>query len=159
MVQGLTVFKMFNLDQVSIAKEAISKIENERWVTRTDLALGRGIDGATCHYDFCGHAQMSAEVKSTLKLLAPKFKDFTLAEVCVNRYNITDYIGKHRDRHIYRRNLVISMQELGDGLLLDETNEMVNDKIGQAVLFEGIGPIHSVPPVKNQRFSLIYLYE
>jgi hypothetical protein len=40
------------------------------------LSYGRGIEGADCNYDFCGHAQMSKENKDLLKSLAQKFDGF-----------------------------------------------------------------------------------
>jgi len=159
MDNGLTVFEILSIDQVTSVLNCISNIEEERWVTRTELSPGRGINGAKCNYKFCGHSQMDNSTKECLKKLAPVFKDFSLAEVCVNRYQVGDFIGEHRDRHIYRRNLVISLQQLGDGIFINSLNQFIEDKIGQGVMFEGIGPSHSVPPVKHTRHSLIYLYE
>jgi hypothetical protein len=159
MPPGLTVFEIFSVDKVSAVLDLIGNIEDERWITRTELSAGRGINGAKCHYDFCGHSQMDLKTRNSLKKTAPSFENFSLAEVCVNRYKVGDFIGEHRDRHIYRRNLVISLQQLGDGLLINESNTFIEDKLGQCVMFEGIGPSHSVPTVKNNRYSLIYLYE
>jgi len=159
MVKALSKFKVFDKDHVFKIKELAESIDDLRWTTRTVLSAGRGIDGASCHYDFCGHAQMDNDTKNKLKDFAPKFENFRLAEIALNRYNIGDFLGKHKDRHYYRRNLVIALQEEGDGLYIDDTNEFIKDVLGQGVMFEGIGPAHSVPPVKNKRFVLIYLYE
>lgn len=155
----LEIYKVLDNEIVSEIYEMIANIEEPRWTKRNELNPYRGINGADCNYDFCGHSQMSKDMKEKLKGIAPKYPNFTLAEIAINRYKIGDYIGKHKDRHFYRRNLVISLQENGDGLLLDDENMFIEDKIGQGVLFEGIGPTHSVPPVSNLRYSLIYLYE
>ena len=68
-------------------------------------------------------------------------------------------MGPHKDRDVHRKNVVISLQEKGDGLLLDESNEFIEDRLGQGVVITGVGPVHSVPSVKNERYSLIFLYE
>lgn len=158
-VKALSKFKIFNEDIVDQINDQISSIEDLRWTTRDFLSPGRGIDGASCHYKFCGHAQMPISVKNFLKLISPKFDGYKLAEIALNKYDVGDYLGKHKDRHYYRKNLVIALQENNDGLFIDDTDEFIEDKIGQAVMIDGIGPAHSVPPVKSQRYTLIYLYE
>jgi hypothetical protein len=102
---------------------------------------------------------MPKNAKDRLKELAPEYKDYLLAEIAVNRYKPGDYIGKHRDRDFYRRNLVIALQANGDGLQIDNPLEFIEDVAGQGVLIEGVGPVHSVPPVNQTRYCLIYLYE
>jgi hypothetical protein len=158
-VKALLISNYFDKQTAIKLKKIVESIDNIRWTSRTSLSAGRAIDNSTCRYDFCGHAQMPPTVKETFKELAPTFKDFKLAEIAINRYKPGDYLGKHKDRHYYRRNLVISLQEDGDGLLVDDTNQFVKDVAGQGVLFEGIGPSHSVPPVAHDRYTLIYLYE
>lgn len=154
-----TVSKMIDREVAIEIRDSIESLDSARWVNRSHLAYGRSVEGSTCCYDFCGHKQMPEKLRTDLKLLAPTFDGFPLAEIAINRYKVGDYIGKHRDRDLYRINLVISLQELGDGLMIDDENLFIEDVIGQGVLFKGVGPVHSVPPVKNQRYSLIYLYE
>jgi hypothetical protein len=153
------VSKIFEKSTVELINNLISHIDDPRWVLRNYLPPGRGVDGASCSYLFCGHAQMPVFVKNKLTELAPNYADCELAEIAINRYRKGDYLGKHRDRHLYRKNLVVSLQENGDGLMFDDTDIFVEDSIGQGILFEGVGPSHSVPPVKTLRHSLIYLYE
>lgn len=159
MSQELQYLNVFNSDTVDKIKKICNTIEPARWTRRTALAFPRAIGNSSCRYDFCGQSQMSADIKEQLTSLAPTFDGFPLAEVALNRYNIGDYIGNHRDRDLYRLNLVISLQADGDGLEINSTNEFIEDRAGQGVLITGVGPIHSVPPVKHLRYSLIYLYE
>lgn len=140
-------------------REEAEKLDEFRWTRRANLEPGRSISGSTCQYDFCGHSQMPQDLKNKLKELAPEYKDFPLAEIAINRYRVGDYIGKHKDRDLYRLNLVIALQEEGDGVFIDDEELFIEDKIGQGVLFKGIGPAHTVPPVKHLRYCLIYLYE
>lgn len=159
MSQKLELINIFTDDMATQIKNHCADIESSRWVRRNELGPARAIGDATCGYDFCGHNQMPKVLKEKLFDIAPKFNGFTLGEVAINRYNIGDYVGKHRDRDLYRLNLVISLQESGDGLMIDDTDEFIEDKLGQGVLITGVGPTHSVPPVKNIRYSLVYLYE
>lgn len=159
MAKALSTFNAFDLATSAELRKIAEAIDPLRWKTRHGLSPGRGIDNATCRYNFCGHAQMDDTTKNMLKKLAPVFDDCKLAEIAINKYQVGDYLGKHKDRHYYRKNIVIALQASGDGLYIDDTGEFIEDKLGQGVIFEGIGPAHSVPPVKNERYVLIYLYE
>jgi len=157
--QQLDRFKVFDKVLVNEIRQAAESLDSFRWTRRVNLEPGRSISGSTCSYDFCGHVQMPLELREKLKSLAPEYKDFPLAEIAINRYQIGDYIGKHKDRDLYRLNLVVALQEEGDGVYIDDKSEFIEDVAGQGVLFKGVGPAHSVPPVKNLRYCLIYLYE
>lgn len=159
MSQKLELINAFTSDIANEIRELCFEIDQARWVQRNVLGFPRAVGDATCRYDFCGHSQMSSNLREKLFALAPFFEGYTLGEVAINRYKIGDYVGKHRDRDLYRLNLVISLQEAGDGLMIDDMGEFIEDKLGQGVLIKGVGPAHSVPPVKNIRYCLIYLYE
>ena len=44
-----------------------------------------------------------------------------------------------------------------DGLMIEDTFHPLRE--GRMTVFKGAGLLHSVPPVKNERYTLIYLYE
>jgi hypothetical protein len=155
----LKVKQVLTEAEVDVIINKIKEIEEPRWFTRKEFAPGRGMPGSECRYDYCNQIHMSKEIVAFLKEYAPVYNDFFLGEVAVNRYNEGDFIGPHKDRDMYRRNMVISLQENGDGLLLDESNEFIEDRLGQGVIIDGVGPVHSVPSVKQERYSLIFLYE
>jgi hypothetical protein len=157
MAKHLHISKIFDADQVKEINQTIKTIEEARWITRSVLPYDRGLQGAACNYDFCGHSQMSKDVKEYLKSVAPKH-NFELQEIAINRYNVGDYIGKHRDNDRHFLNLVIALQENGDGLYIDDEDRFIEDVAGQGVLMTGVGPTHSVPPAKSLRHTLIYLY-
>jgi hypothetical protein len=157
MAKHLQISKIFNDDEVSKINELIKNIEEARWITRSNLEYDRGILGATCNYDFCGHTQMSKEVRDYLKSIAPTYK-FELQEIAINRYNVGDYIGPHKDNDRYFLNLVIALQANGDGFYNNDEDLFIEDVAGQGILMTGVGPTHSVPPVRSLRHCLIYLY-
>jgi hypothetical protein len=141
------------------AREYAESLEEPRWVRRSKLTPPRQVDNSSCAYDFCGHSQMPEHIVKFLKSIAPYFEEHRLAEIAINRYNIGDYLGKHRDFDYYRKNLVISLQDGNDGVAIDDDNQFIQDSIGKGICIDGIGPVHSVAPVNNKRYSLVYLYE
>lgn len=155
----LTIEQIFDKEQVVNIVNRIKEIEEPRWHVRDTFGPGRGLPNATCRYDYTNQIYLDKETVDFLKEQAPVYDNYFLNEVAINRYNVGDYMGPHRDRDVHRKNVVISLQENGDGLLLDESNEFIEDKVGQGVAITGIGPVHSVPEVKNERYSLIFLYE
>lgn len=158
LTQSLFVSKILDRTVVEQIRNVISSFESARWAQRKNLSNARAYPGSTCRYDFCGHLQMSKNDRDFFKRIAPEFEGNKLAEIAINRYSPGDYIDKHKDRHLYRKNLVIALQQTGDGLLIEDEH-FIEDEEGQGILFDGIGPAHSVPPVKKLRYSLIYLYE
>jgi len=155
-------YEICNYLDKETSAEVIQKadqLEEARWVKRNQLTPGRQVDNSTCSYDFCGHSQMPSDLVGFLKSIAPAFNNYRLAEIAINRYNVGDHIGKHRDFDYYRKNVVISLQDSNNGVYINETDEFIKDSAGQGVCIEGIGPIHSVSPVDQKRYSLIYLYE
>lgn len=141
------------------AREYAESLEEPRWVKRKTLTPPRQVDGSSCSYDFCGHSQMPKHIVEFLKSIAPHFDNHRLAEIALNRYNIGDYLGKHRDFDYYRKNLVIALQDGNDGLTINDNDEFIKDSLGEGVCIDGIGPVHSVAPVNKKRYSLVYLYE
>jgi len=159
MVMTYVISKYLDKETAAKAREYAEQLEEPRWIRRSSMPTPRQVDGSTCAYDFCGHSQMPKHIIEFYKSIAPFFEDHRLAEIAINRYKIGDYLGKHRDVDYYRKNLVISLQDGDDGLIIDDDNEFIKDSMGQGVCIEGIGPVHSVAPVNNKRYSLVYLYE
>lgn len=153
----LEVTPLFDKKTVDTINTMLREVEESRWTLRNSLPYGRAVNGAGCHYEFLGHSQMPKSFKDYLKSIAP-VNSFPLQEIAINRYKAGDYIGSHRDADLYITNLVIALQENGDGLLIEDTDTFIEDVAGQGVKITGVGPIHSVPPVKSLRHCLIYLY-
>jgi hypothetical protein len=83
--------------------------------------------------------------------------DASLVEIIVNKYEPGDYISTHKDYHDYIYNMVINIQDSEeDGIIIEDT--FYPDRMGRCVVFKYSGLNHSVPPVKNKRYVLIYLY-
>lgn len=158
-IQGVSVDQIFDESTSAEILNKLGNIEDPRWIRRDELESRRGVGDSGCAYDYCNQLQMTKELKEYIAGLAPKYPGMDLERFAVNRYRVGDFIGPHKDQHMYIKNLVVALQENGDGLFIDEHDIFVPDKVGQGVAFEGIGPVHSVPEVKNLRFVLIYLYQ
>lgn len=157
-MKDLEVYKTIKEQTVDEIKKQLANLDNSVWIRRESLGRGRGlISGTDCSYDFLSEQDMPKSLLSTLKDNAPECA-YNLYEVCVNRYQKGDYLGPHKDMDMSIKNIVVSLDNSNNGLLNNETDEFIADKKGQAVYFTGVGPIHSVPPVKDLRYVLIYLY-
>ena len=160
-MSSLDLVKLFpKLFQPHLCDELVEEIKQlhpARWVKRTEMQAGRGIDRLDCSYSCVLNAGFGKEYRKRLEQLAPEIEGAKLAEIVVNRYDPGDYIPEHRDRTLYLYNLLIHLQDSEDGIKIEDT--FYPDEIGRAVIFKGVGTVHSVPPVKNTRYTLIYLYE
>lgn len=137
-------------------REALQQLPPMYWTTRSQLAPGRGYAGETCHYSWSGPKSLPAEFYASLVDIAPKFDGLDLYEACVNKYMPGDYIGRHRDRDGCVLNVTVPLQTGGDGVIVDEV--FYQDQVGSGNLLYQTGPAHSVPPVKHERYVLIFLY-
>ena len=135
----------------------IKQLHPARWVKRTQLQVGRGVNSLDCSYSCVLNDGFGKEYLKKIKEMAPEIEGAKLAEVVVNRYDPDDYLPAHWDRTLYLYNMLINLQNGPDGLIIDD--KFYPDEIGRAVVFKGAGTVHAVPPVKESRYTLIYLYE
>jgi len=140
------------------ALEEIKKLHPARWLKRDKMEYIRADgDDLSCSYSIALNKALGKECLQKLTDMAPEFEGSKLAEVVVNRYEPGDYLPSHKDKTLYTHNLLISLQDGEDGIKIED--KFYPDEIGRAVIFKGIGVTHSVPPVINTRYTLIYLYE
>ena len=90
MSQKLTFLNIFDKAVAEGIRKRCDEVESLRWSLRNTLGFPRAVDGSTCRYSFCGHNQMTSELKEFLSNLAPTFDGFPLYEVAINRYNPGD---------------------------------------------------------------------
>lgn len=135
----------------------IREFHEARWFHRAKVNSRPTSGDPTASYDFCGDHQQPKDFEEAARAVAPIIEGCTLDEVVINRYNVGDYMPEHVDISLHRYNVVIALSDEGDGLFIgDEWHE---DVPGRATIFPAYSAPHGVPPVKSQRFVLIYLYE
>lgn len=108
-------------------------------------------------YWFLGDGQMSSELRECLRTLAPTIDGFKPKELIINRYEVGTGMPEHIDKAFYMHNMVIALSDNNDGLTIN--GEFIVDQPGKGWIMPIKSPPHAVPPVKHQRFTLIYLYD
>lgn len=99
---------------------------------------------------------MPEALRNVLWTIAPVIEGCPLGEVCVNRYEPGNGMPEHIDRAYYRHNMVIALNNDGDGIEI--SGLFYPDKPGEGVVFPIRSEPHGVPPVSKRRYVLIYLY-
>ncbi len=110
-----------------------------------------------CLYGFLGDVQQPREFNRFLKAIAPTIDGIKPTEHIINRYDPGMYLPGHIDSDIYRANMVVNLVEEGDGIEIEGV--FYEDVKGHCKMFPTNSAPHSVPPVKKQRYIIIYLYE
>jgi hypothetical protein len=154
------------LNHKFLSNEICEELVNElgmlhpaRWVNRTEMnRLRATTDNTSCRYATSANRSLGKEMQEKLLNLAPKIEKHRIAEVVINRYLPGDFISRHLDRAtFYVYNMTIALQTGSDGVEIQGIK--YPDVAGNGVVFRGPGLEHSVPPVTNKRYTLIYLYE
>lgn len=135
----------------------IQQIESARWFRRLKINSIPTQGTTVADYYFLGDKQQPKEFNVYLRALAPKLEGVVLQEACINRYDVGQYMPEHRDITQHRFNMVIALNEDGDGITI--LDDFFPDVQGMATIFPYASKPHSVPPVKHQRYIVIYLYE
>lgn len=142
-------------------KEALEEIQSlhpARFVKRDKMDYVRATSNdLDCSYNVALNETLGKVALEKLKSLAPEFEGSTLAEVVVNKYEPGDFMPEHIDKTTYTYNVLINLQSSEDGIQIEDTH--YPDEEGRAIIFNKLGVKHSVPPVKNLRYTLMYLYE
>jgi hypothetical protein len=135
----------------------LDAFHSARWFHRAAINSIPTQGSKEASYDFCGDLQQPAAFNAYLRSLAPKIPGAQLAEACINRYLPGDYMPEHIDIALYRYNMVIALHELGD--CVSCTGVRYTDVAGAGWIYPAKSEPHSVPPVRNKRYVVIYLYE
>ena len=156
------VWRCHKLLPDKVCEELIKEIDElhpARWVKRIRMnQLRATTEDNSCRYSMASNRGLGLELQEKLINLAPKIERHKVAEVVVNRYLPGDYISAHLDRALfYVYNMTIPLQTGTDGVEIQGVK--YPDVAGSGVVFKGPGLEHSVPPVTNKRYTLIYLYE
>ena len=104
------------------------------------------------------------------------FEEFTPTEVQLNKYDIGAFIPPHVDNSMAFHTICIPLQTDPDNCLVfgdeevyynninineaekEQRIKVFRDKTGYGYHFEGMKPIHWVPPVTSKRYSLVIIF-
>lgn len=147
---------VFSKEQCRDLLEDIENIHPLRWARRTKINSLPTQGDPTSDYFFLGDRQQEKEFNKKLRAMAPVYPGLELSQACINRYDPGQYMPEHIDWSTNRVNMVVALNEDGDGVEIKGV--FSPDVQGEAVVFYDKSPPHRVPPVKNQRYVVIYLY-
>jgi len=156
------VWRNHRLLSNEICEELVKEIDElhpARWVKKTRMhQLRATTTDNSCRYSMASNKGLGVDLQEKLINLAPKIEKHNVAEVVINKYLPGDYISRHLDRALfYVYNMTIPLQTGLDGVEIEGIH--YPDVAGSGVVFKGPGLEHSVPPVANKRYTLIYLYK
>lgn len=146
----------FSADIAKALRDVLEELPNEYWFHRDHINSIPTQGTTEADYWFLGERQMPKELKALLCSLAPKIERVPLGEVCVNRYEPGTGMPEHVDRAYYRHNMVIALNDDGDGIEIN--GEFFADIPGSGVVFPIKSEPHRVPPVSTRRYVVIFLY-
>lgn len=131
-------------------------MEQARWYLRERINSLPTQGDRTSRYYFCGNRQQPQALNEYLRAIAPVIEGARLEEACINRYDVGDYMPEHVDSQPYRYNMVVHLCESGDGIEIE--GQFHEDRAGRGVIFAARSVPHAVPPVRQQRYCIVYLY-
>lgn len=146
----------FSTDIAEAIKAVLEEISEDRWFNRKKINSMPTQGTTDADYWFMGDGQMPKDLREILWKLAPKIERVPLGEVCVNRYEPGNGMPEHIDRAQYRHNMVVALNDDGDGIEISGVFQA--DVPGKGVVFPIRSEPHRVPPVSKRRFVVIFLY-
>lgn len=156
---GLVRFQegLFSKDICEAIIEYVRELPDNYWYHRLKINSLPTKGSKICDYYFLGDGQQPKEFREFLNTLAPLVDGVKPKELIINKYEPGGYMPEHVDISLVLANMVIQLSDEGDGIEIE--GKFIQDVPGNATIFPSASPPHEVPPVKKQRFVLIYLYE
>lgn len=150
----------------AVREEACRLFEQEpsRFTDRSRKFVNRGLVDESGQYFSMRHDACPTELRAWLGQIAPRLTGYELDQASINVYPPGCVIPPHRDvtGEGHRAMAVVPLQSHSrQGLTWFGTmarSHHVNDEVGQALIFESLAVVHSVPAVTELRLSIVYLY-
>lgn len=149
--------ELYSKEFCELVRDYVNTLPAGRWAHRLKINSLPTAGTEECDYWFLGDKQQPKEFSDFLFGMAPLVDGAKPVEAIINRYEVGGGMAEHIDIAVYRTNLVVMLSNNDDGIIVEDV--FYKDDPGKAIIFPFKSPPHSVPPVKKQRFVLIYLYE
>ena len=143
---------------------------------RSKEYINRGVDGDVGKY-YAAEISRKSLVPLWKKYFRDlMFKEFAPVEVQINKYDIGAFIPPHVDNNMAFNTICVPLQTDPDNCLIfgdkevyhnninineaekEEKIKVFKDKKGYGYHFEGMKPVHWVPPVTSKRYSLVIIF-
>lgn len=147
----------FSTDIAKALVDVLEELPESHWYHRLKINSIPTQGTTEADYWFLGDRQMPKELRELVWSLAPTIERVPLGEVCINRYEPGNGMPEHIDRALYRHNMVIALNQDGDGIEI--SGVFYPDEAGKGVVFPIKSEPHRVPPVGTRRYVIIFLYD
>ena len=148
-------YKLIEVEEAHSIKKRLDLLDDAYYIDRSVIAPNRGLNGEIGAYHSIGDRSLPKDILVDLKKIAPK-KDLPLTQIVVNRYCIGDWIPPHNDDVGPAYCSTLHLEDSEEGLSYE--GGLSKNKAGW-VNEHPMNFIHWVEPAKEERYSIIFLYE
>ena len=148
-------YKLIEVEEAHSIKKRLDLLDDAYYIDRSVIAPNRGLKGEIGAYHSIGNRSLPKDILEDLKKIAPK-KDLPLTQIVVNRYRIGDWIPPHNDDVGPAYCSTLHLEDSEEGL--SYKGGLSKNKAGW-VNEHPMNFIHWVEPAKEERYSIIFLYE
>jgi len=148
-------YKLIEVEEAHSIKKRLDLLDDAYYIDRSVIAPNRGLNGEIGAYHSIGDRSLPKDILEDLKKIAPK-KDLPLTQIVVNRYRVGDWIPPHNDDVGPAYCSTLHLEDSEEGLSYE--GGLSKNKAGW-VNEHPMNFIHWVEPAKEERYSIIFLYE
>ena len=148
-------YKLIEVEEAHSIKKRLDLLDDAYYIDRSVIAPNRGLNGEIGAYHSIGDRSLPKDLHEDLRKIAPK-KDLPLTQIVVNRYRIGDWIPPHNDDVGPAYCSTLHLEDSEEGLSYE--GGLSKNKAGW-VNEHPMNFIHWVEPAKEERYSIIFLYE
>jgi len=148
-------YKLIEVEEAHSIKKRLDLLDDAYYIDRSVIAPNRGLNGEIGAYHSIGDMSLPKDILEDLKKIAPK-KDLPLTQIVVNRYRVGDWIPPHNDDVGPAYCSTLHLEDSEEGLSYE--GGLSKNKAGW-VNEHPMNFIHWVEPAKEERYSIIFLYE
>ena len=148
-------YKLIEVEEAHSIKKRLDLLDDAYYIDRSVIAPNRGLNGEIGAYHSIGDRSLPKDILEDLKKIAPK-KDLPLTQIVVNRYRVGDWIPPHNDDVGPAYCSTLHLEDSEEGL--SYKGGLSKNKAGW-VNEHPMNFIHWVEPAKEERYSIIFLYE
>ena len=148
-------YKLIEVEEAHSIKKRLDLLDDAYYIDRSVIAPNRGLNGEIGAYHSIGDRSLPKDILEDLKKIAPK-KDLPLTQIVVNKYRVGDWIPPHNDDVGPAYCSTLHLEDSEEGLSYE--GGLSKNKAGW-VNEHPMNFIHWVEPAKEERYSIIFLYE
>ena len=148
-------YKLIEVEEAHSIKKRLDLLDDAYYIDRSVIAPNRGLNGEIGAYHSIGDMSLPKDILEDLKKIAPK-KDLPLTQIVVNKYRVGDWIPPHNDDVGPAYCSTLHLEDSEEGLSYE--GGLSKNKAGW-VNEHPMNFIHWVEPAKEERYSIIFLYE